>query len=346
MKKKKSLLMLLIIVLSLTFIGGEVRPVTVQASGITTKSARAKIKSLKSEIKKLTKKYNSQVAKENKQKAGTKAIAGTIISRNPLIVQDYFGSCYWINKPENFSMFITVGSGYVKLNGTYREYNGRYTCAVCTAVKVSNASAKTKSKIDEKQKEVQAYNSLLQDKVTFHEESISYVEGLKNIEIEYYMSTLSMKYNKVSWKSSDPDIVSVTSKGKITTKKPGTATITAQTSIGKKKSKLKICVLPASEVIEIGNGSFTLEEKDTGYIRFSSDIYEFKDMITLESTDPSVIDSCELDSEDNEITFISRSAGVADLNIYINGRLAKSVTITVTPQNQDDTEDEYDDDWA
>ena len=99
-------------------------------------------------------------------------------------------------------------------------------------------------------------------------------------------------------------------------------------------------------MIEIGNGSFTLEEKDTGYIRFSSDIYEFKDMITLESTDPSVIDSCELDSEDNEITFISRSAGVADLNIYINGRLAKSVTITVTPQNQDDTEDEYDDDWA
>ena len=69
--------------------------------------------------------------------------------------------------------------------------------------------------------------------------------------------SVKKKWKKVRWKSSKPGVVSVSTKGKITAKKPGKATITARS--GKKKQKYRVTVKKSEIEIVAGGKTFQAE---------------------------------------------------------------------------------------
>ena len=212
MEKKKIIFMitLLCFVLSLGF---NVNTKTAQA--LTQKQVKAKISTLNKEIKKLNTKKKKVLANEKKQKKGTIAVTGTLISRNPYIVcsTSLIGnvtSYYWITDSKNMTTLLNSSFGFIKLTGKHKTYNG-YTCAVGRAVKVSNQSISIQKKIGWPN-----YDStyVIQKGMTgrlpwnWNSAAVGFAYNYK-------------KYNGVKWKSSNSDIVSVNSKGEVTARKEG-----------------------------------------------------------------------------------------------------------------------------
>lgn len=216
------------------------------AQAATKKQVKNKIVTLKKDIKKLETQKKKALALEKKQKKGTTAIMGKIISRNPFIVyQSLFSdSYYWVNNSNNLDNLITMTSGYVKLSGKYKTYNG-ITCAVCTAVKVTNKSYDIKKKIKKKKKELSAYQNSLKEKVNLKDQSI-YCNKSKKIS---YNWKYSGKYNSIKWKSSDTSIAKIDSHGKVTTLKQGKTTITAKCSLSGNTSRCVLTVIDDFDVM-------------------------------------------------------------------------------------------------
>ena len=106
---------------------------------------------------------------------------------------------YWINNSDNLTRILTTASGYVKLTGKYKEYEG-HTCAVGKAVKVSNKSSTIQKKIDKKTESLRVYKNALKEKVVFTEKSTSITVGSKKT-LKWYWE-YSGKYNTKKWKSS------------------------------------------------------------------------------------------------------------------------------------------------
>ncbi|MCI8377958.1 MAG: hypothetical protein HFH72_05475 [Lachnospiraceae bacterium] len=152
------------------------------------------------------------------------------------------------------SRLITSTFGYIKLTGKYKTYNG-YTCAVGKAVKVSSQSGVIQKKIDKKETILKKYKGMLNDRVVFYKSELSddsafviqvgvkerlpWIWNAKVVGLDYNYE----KYNSVKWKSSNPEIVSVNSKGEVTAKKEGTVTISATCALSKITTKLSVVVV-------------------------------------------------------------------------------------------------------
>ena len=98
----------------------------------------------------------------------------------------------------------------------------------------------------------------------------------KNITLKVGQSTtlkISGTKKKVSWKSSDKKIATVTSKGKVTAKKKGTAKITAK--IGKKSLVCKITVTEKKS----NKGDGARENPFSAYQKHTVNIYYFEEYI-------------------------------------------------------------------
>lgn len=226
----------------------------------TKKQVKNKIVTLKKDIKKLETQKKKALALEKKQKKGTTVIMGKIISRNPFIVYESLlsDSYYWVNNSNKLNNVITMTSGYVKLTGKYKTYNG-ITCAVCTAVKVTNKSYDIKKKIKKKKKELSAYQNSLKEKVNLKDQSI-YCNKSKKIS---YNWKYSGKYNSITWKSSNTNIAKIDSKGKITALKQGTTTITAKCSLSGNTS---CCVLTVTDNFDVMTDDGKIIEPDDEFL--------------------------------------------------------------------------------
>lgn len=212
------------------------------AKALTQKQAKSKIATLEKDIKKLKKQKKTALATEAKQKKGATPVYGEVICFNPFILRGVsLGNpvYYWITNSDNLSRFLTTASGYVKLTGKYKKYEG-YTCAVGKAVKVSNKSNTIQKKIDKKTESLGVYKNALKEKVVFTEKSTSITVGSKKT-LKWYWE-YSGKYNTKKWKSSNTKVATVNSSGKVTAKKEGTATISVTTSLSKKTTKCRITV--------------------------------------------------------------------------------------------------------
>lgn len=212
------------------------------AKALTQKQAKSKITTLKKDIKKLEKQKKSALATEAKQKKGATPVFGEVICFNPFILRGIsLGNpvYYWINNGDNLSRALSTASGYVKLTGKYKKYEG-YTCAVGKAVKVSHKSNTIQKKIDKKTKSLEVYKNALKEKVIFAEKSTSITVGSKKT-LNWYWE-YSGKYNTKKWKSSNSKVATVNSSGKVTAKKTGTAIISVTTSLSKKTTKCRITV--------------------------------------------------------------------------------------------------------
>lgn len=351
MKRKRKLWLILVLALTFSFVGTGIQIPQVNAATYTQKSVKAKIKKLKEQNKKLQKTYSSQLAKEKKQKKGTKAIYGDMISRDPLIIKSLDGSVYWVNKPENMNYNLYSAYGYVKLSGSYKTYNNYYTCAVCTAVKVSNASVTTKQKIDKNKELLRDYERMLKTKIIFAENPIILYEGDESQELDYRYTYNVDKYNSINFKTTDTEVVYFDD-NKLVPNKEGTAYIIATPSISKRQSKVKVIVKPVSETIE-GLDTVTIYANSTGNVCLRiNNGYNVRELFCI-SSDTSVVDTPTYAADNIDdinrdgycyIDIPTKNPGEADIEIYFNSLYAKTIHVIVKEEPASNDNYYYDDD--
>lgn len=242
----------------------------------------------KAAIKKEIKKAKSQIKKyealNKKNKKGTIAIGGKVISHDPFIVEDVelFGtSYYWIENPQKMNTFLTLSSGYVKKIGKYRKYNN-YTCVVVKAVKVKtydNQISKLNSKLDVYKKALQQYAIVDAPDMPQY---IYLQKGQKyNAAIKGYYSDCK-KYCKYIVSSSNKSVATVNSKGLITAVGTGTAKITVKTLPSGKKTVFKV-VCGAEPPIQLEATEYTYT-KDKPYVTIKYKVRDGWDLQTWEVT--------------------------------------------------------------
>lgn len=268
MMKKRKLQMLLLA--ACIFLGALcISPASSEAKSYTTKSAvRKEIKKLTSQKSSLSKKLKKQKKKEQKlRNRGIIPLAGTAISINPLIVEQIgTRSCYWIQSGTgNIKRLLTFCSGTVKTTKKTKTFysNGiRYTCILCRGIKsVSYSSANISARLEKVNAELKKLKNTLKNSVVLSSgfTMTAGTSGKLDFQLKKYPS-----YNKVSFKSSDKSIVSVSGDGTVRAEKPGKATITAICSVSKKKSRITITVVSDFDVdYSINGGEWQPFDNDT-----------------------------------------------------------------------------------
>lgn len=308
------------------------------AQAATKKQVKNKIVTLKKDIKKLETQKKKALALEKKQKKGTTAIMGKIISRNPFIVyQSLFSdSYYWVNNSKNLDNLITMTSGYVKLSGKYKTYNG-ITCAVCTAVKVSNKSYDIKNKIKKKKKELSAYQNSLKEKVNLKDQFI-YCDKSKKIS---YSWKYSGKYNSIKWKSSNTSVAKIDSKGKITAIKQGKTTITAKCSLSGNTSR---CVLTVADDFDVMTDDGKIIEPDDEFLTSNPTLQLKAKFYSSETKDNFTY---EVECDNNEATISNDGLLTFNKEGVVTVTVSSSylyTTFTVEYSNNNNYDDDYNDD--
>ena len=261
-----------------------------QAKTWTKAATQKEIKKTKSQIKKYE-------ALNKKNKKGTIAIGGKVISFDPFIVEDIelFGtSYYWVENPQKMNTLLTLSSGNVKKTGKYRKYNN-YTCAVVKAVKIKtydNQISKLKSKLDVYEKALQQYAIVNAPDMPQY---IYLQKGQKyNAAIEGYYSDCK-KYCKYIVSSSNKSVATVNSKGLITAVGTGTAKITVKMLPSGKKTVFKV-VCGTEPPIQLEATEYTYT-KDKPYVTIK---YKVKDGWDLRSWEITGYDNYYEPNEDYE----------------------------------------------
>ncbi len=302
-KRQMRQLLLRVIILSSLF-GATV---TVGAATNTKESVQKEITQLKKEISEL----NDLQKKTKKQKEDLIPIlSAKKISNSPYIIAEdglFSGTTYyWVNDSKNLDDLLVFVMGYVRTTGEYKTYNG-YTCAVCNAVKVKDYS----SSISKKEKKLKKLQNALNNTIQMKNSTVSI--GIGKTETLSVKEKYSEDYNKITWKSSDDKIVTVTGSGKIKGIKSGTAEISATTSVSNKSAKCKITVGETAKSVTLN--------------------YEYIDLgigesIELEAIlEPSnVIDTVAWKSSNTKVATVSqnglvegRKSGYAEITVVTSG---------------------------
>lgn len=291
------------------------------ASSIYTKEA------VKKEIKKIKTTVSSLEKKDKAQKKGTTAISGEIVSTNPFIVkQSMWGatSYYWVNSSSNLNMLLGNASGYVKVSGKYKTYNN-ITCSVVTAKKIDTSIS---SKLASNKEKLKKLNNALKDKPTLEESTITLSVGTKYKLL--YNWLYGGNYNKVKWKSSNKNIVSVDSVGNITVKKKGKATITVTATASGKSSKCTVTAVDPIKKIKFSADKYTfylddVNKEKLAYITITP--ADANEMVTVTSSNPDVVEIREVYSD--AISFYTCGVGTSEITIKTKSGVKATCTVEV-----------------
>lgn len=163
-------------------------------------------------------------------------------------------------------------------------------------------------------------------KITLNHKSYSVTKG-KKVTLAAYANSSKTKLKKVTWKSSDKKIATVSSKGVVTGKKYGKATITASVKGVKKKATCKITV---SKSIAVKSVTLSLEKVSLT----TGQVYELKQTVnpgnasnkkvTWTSSNPAVATVA-----DGKVTALS--SGTTAINVTTtNGKKTATCNVTVS----------------
>lgn len=252
--KKTAKIAKVIIVLFIMCMGIGVLSVNNASAGkdLNKKQILKTISKTKKEIKNLNKKIKA-VKKSNSNKTkGYTYVYGKALSYDPLIVKTALGNSYYcISNSGNVSNIFGLVSGYVKKTGGYTYYYGT-PCVNCSAVKLKLGNLyKLNQMLSNKKNKLKSYQNMLKDRIKMNNQTM--LEGTKGSI--HYRWLYSGKNNYLKFTSSDKSVATVNSWGDVKALKAGKTTITAITTISKKKSKCTLVVKP-----RITNMSFSQAE--------------------------------------------------------------------------------------
>ncbi len=123
----------------------------------------------------------------------------------------------------------------------------------------------------------------------------------------------------VSWKSSDPDILSVDADGTVTANETGTASITAKSGEATDTVKITVKEVPA-ESIKIVSDSFGMTDSVTGYKMDKGDTIQLQ--VEVKPSEATV-SGIEWEVDDEEVAEVDRDGNLTALK---NGKVIVSVT--------------------
>ncbi len=201
-------------------------------------------------------------------------IRNIIIPRIKHIADSAFGNCFRVRRIiNNSSQTIKAGDFMCSYDESFSDSHGgkiRYNDVIKTGIYI-------KSYIGVK--DVRIENS--KEKM---------IKGSK-ITLKYEISPSNAFNQKVTWKSSNPKIASVSKKGVVKGRKPGTATITVTTVDGKKTAKCRVTVKNLIKVksVKLDKVAF-INTGDTATLepRIKPSNATNK-RVTWESSDPSIV---------------------------------------------------------
>jgi uncharacterized protein with FMN-binding domain len=143
----------------------------------------------------------------------------------------------------------------------------------------------------------------------------------------------------VKWSSSNPSVVSVTSKGKVTAKSKGKATITVKSGTQKKQCKVTV-KQPEITSIKIGEYSSEMETYDNQEVEIiakPSSALDYYD-VSVTSSDPSIVwADVEEDGDDGYYIELESEdlTGTVTITVSVGGKTA-SFKVTVADDDIDD----------
>lgn len=321
-------------------------PTNVQAA--TQKEVQRKITAYEKQLKQLKSTYKKQLKKEKKQRRGGVSIYGEVISRNPMIIRNLDGSYYWVENCKYLTDAWVYAGGTVKLTGKYKTYNGIYTCAVCNSMKVSNASVKTKQKIEKINKKITKCKRALKDKYTLFDTEIKV--GQKQT-LDGSWKYLGF-YNTLSWKSSDNSIASIDQKGRLTAKKAGKVTISVKASASEITTKQTYTIMGEPTSVTLSEQEVTMHTEYNYHVALKVITNPAKSVVksmVWSSSDPNVATV----TQDGDV--YSAGAGKCTITVVVNGKLSATCQVTVEQDESeiiDDTPLDYpdfndpDDEWT
>lgn len=205
------------------------------------KFLKKKISKKKKEVAKAKSQYKKYKKLSRKTPGEIPIIFGRIVNSEPCVVWAN-GRYYYISNPGAGTAFFGTYTASVKKTGGTRTING-YT-AVCVRVFVNpNDKKKNKAKRSylKKQKQLLRYKK----KQKNLKKALSFkIRNGASLEVgtTFNLKPKKTYYNKIKWKSLNPKIASVNSKGRVTAHKIGSTTIVATTNISKKTTKIPIKV--------------------------------------------------------------------------------------------------------
>jgi hypothetical protein len=149
-----------------------------------------------------------------------------------------------------------VSAGTAKIICTAADGTG--VTASCE-VTVTNPASTTVSSTD-KDKVGGADNKIVSVKSVKLNKTTATVKKGKTVTLKATVSPSNATDKAVTWKSSNTKVATVSSSGKVTTKKVGTATITCTTKDGKKKASCKITVTTPVTKVKLNKNKVTLKK--------------------------------------------------------------------------------------
>lgn len=129
----------------------------------------------------------------------------------------------------------------------------------------------------------------------------------------------------VAWTSSDEEIITVTSKGEITAKKVGTATVTVKTKLGA-TAKVKVTVQKEAvklESISVNETDVSIAKDGTFTIEVTKSPITALDKVTFKSSNKKVA------TVNSEGVIKAKKAGEATITVKV-GKKTTRIKVTVT----------------
>lgn len=267
---------------------------------LTRQQVNAKITTLEQQIQTLKSRKKTEEAREKRERAGATYLYAEVVCSSPYILYDTLSSGYfWVNDNKYLNNLWVAATGYVKLTGNYRTYNG-ITCAECYSVKVNNKSVGIQKQINSKKKELKKCKNALKDKVTLESQRIKAGKKAKISKSWKY----SGAYNALTWKSSNEEIASIDGNGKVTAVKEGTVTITAKASISGIISKCRVTVWEEED---------TEPDLDTG-----NEFWQPHDEPDEETDDEPYEGTAESEMHFDEQEYYLEDSSFATVYLYVN----------------------------